>query len=80
MILAIDVGNTNIVLGCIEDGSIEHIVRLHTDANQTDAEDVRTSRMSAARYGKRTNGSRANGGGFQKISTICHCLLLQKFK
>jgi type III pantothenate kinase len=38
MILAIDVGNTNIVLGCIEAGKIEHIVRLHTDANQTDAE------------------------------------------
>ena len=38
MILAIDVGNTNIVLGCIEDGEILHIVRLHTDANQTDAE------------------------------------------
>ena len=38
MILAIDVGNTNIVLGCIEDGKIEHIVRLHTDASQTDAE------------------------------------------
>ena len=38
MILAIDVGNTNIVLGCIEDGQILNIVRLHTDPNQTDAE------------------------------------------
>ena len=38
MILAIDVGNTNIVLGCIEDGKILHIFRIHTDANQTDAE------------------------------------------
>ena len=38
MILAIDVGNTNIVLGCIEDGKILNIVRAHTDANRTDAE------------------------------------------
>lgn len=38
MILAIDVGNTNIVLGCIEDGKILNIFRIHTDANQTDAE------------------------------------------
>ena len=38
MILAIDVGNTNIVLGCIEDGRILNIFRIHTDANQTDAE------------------------------------------
>ena len=38
MILAIDVGNTNIVLGCIEDGKILNIFRVHTDANQTDAE------------------------------------------
>ena len=38
MILAIDVGNTNIVLGCIEDGNILNIVRLHTDAKQTGAE------------------------------------------
>ncbi len=38
MILAIDVGNTNIVLGCIEDGKILNIVRIHTDVNQTDAE------------------------------------------
>ncbi len=38
MILAIDVGNTNIVLGCIEDGNIQSIVRLHTDVKQTGAE------------------------------------------
>ncbi len=35
MILAVDVGNTNIVLGCIEDGEILNIVRIqdqrHTD-------------------------------------------------
>lgn len=38
MILAIDVGNTNIVLGCIEDGKISNIIRLHTNANETSAE------------------------------------------
>ena len=38
MILAIDVGNTNIVIGCIEKGKILNIFRIHTDTNQTDAE------------------------------------------
>ena len=38
MILAIDVGNTNIVLGCIEDGKIGSIVRIHTDTRETEAE------------------------------------------
>ena len=31
MILAIDVGNTNIVIGTIEDGVIGNIVRIHTE-------------------------------------------------
>ena len=35
MILAVDVGNTNIVLGCIEDGEILNIVRIQTSATQT---------------------------------------------
>lgn len=38
MILAIDVGNTNIVLGCIEDGKIFNIIRLHTNVHETSTE------------------------------------------
>ena len=38
MILAIDVGNTNIVLGCIENGEIVFSGRLTTDAKKTDME------------------------------------------
>ena len=38
MILGIDIGNTNIVLGCIRDGEIVSIVRLHTDLHATSAE------------------------------------------
>ena len=38
MILAIDVGNTNIVLGCIEDGGIRSIVRIQTNPGETAAE------------------------------------------
>jgi len=38
MILAIDVGNTNIVLGAIEDGEILNIVRVHTDTHATATE------------------------------------------
>lgn len=38
MILAIDVGNTDIVLGCIREGEILNTVRLHTDLHATSAE------------------------------------------
>ena len=38
MILAIDVGNTHIVLGCIENGSILSTDRLRTEKNMTDTE------------------------------------------
>ena len=38
MILAVDVGNTNIVLGCIENAEIYHVVRVHTAPNATEAE------------------------------------------
>ena len=38
MILAIDVGNTNIVLGGIRDGEILNILRIQTDARCTDVE------------------------------------------
>ena len=38
MILAIDVGNTNIVLGTIENGDIQNIIRLHTNLSATAAE------------------------------------------
>lgn len=35
MILAIDIGNTNIVLGCIDNGEIKNIVRIQTDETAT---------------------------------------------
>ena len=38
MILAIDVGNTNIVLGGIENGSAAFISRLSTDTKKTEDE------------------------------------------
>lgn len=38
MILAIDVGNTNIVLGCIDEGIILNTARIRTEANATSAE------------------------------------------
>lgn len=38
MILAIDIGNTNIVLGCIQDGKILFTERLSTDHAKTDLE------------------------------------------
>ncbi len=38
MILAIDVGNTHIVLGCLENGEIHSVSRLATDPNKTEYE------------------------------------------
>ena len=38
MILAIDAGNTHIVLGMIENGEIRHIARIHTEARETGTE------------------------------------------
>ena len=38
MLLAIDVGNTAIMLGTIEEGSIENILRIHTEPRYTAAE------------------------------------------
>ncbi len=38
MILAVDVGNTNIVIGCLEQGEIKNTVRVRTEPGQTDAE------------------------------------------
>ena len=38
MILAVDIGNTHIVLGAIDRGEIGTIVRMHTEPNETAAE------------------------------------------
>jgi type III pantothenate kinase len=35
MILAIDIGNTNIVIGCIDDGEISHVFRISTNSART---------------------------------------------
>lgn len=35
MILALDVGNTNITIGCIEDGDIAHVFRISTNSART---------------------------------------------
>ena len=51
MILAIDVGNTHIVIGMIEDGEIRSIVRLHTDPRETATELVIKLRQITDYYG-----------------------------
>ena len=38
MILAIDIGNTNIVIGCIEEGEISHVFRMASDIAKTSDE------------------------------------------
>ncbi len=38
MILAVDVGNTNIVMGCIEDGKVLNIFRFQTEPGRTEME------------------------------------------
>jgi len=51
MILAIDVGNSNIVLGTIENGEISNIVRIHTDLRLTGTEYALRLRQIADFYG-----------------------------
>ncbi|MDR1588678.1 MAG: type III pantothenate kinase [Oscillospiraceae bacterium] len=38
MLLAIDIGNSNIVIGCIDGHSIRHLYRVETDASKTEDE------------------------------------------
>ena len=38
MVLAIDIGNTNIVIGCIENGTITHVYRMSSDIAKTSDE------------------------------------------
>lgn len=38
MLLAIDVGNSNIVIGCIDGGEISHVFRMVTDISKTEHE------------------------------------------
>ena len=38
MILAIDVGNTNIVIGCIDSGEISHVFRIYSNITKTSDE------------------------------------------
>lgn len=51
MILAIDVGNTHIVIGMIEAGAIENIVRVHTDPRETATEHAIKLRQITDFYG-----------------------------
>ena len=40
MIFAIDVGNSHIVIGMIENGEIQNIVHIHTDPRETATEHI----------------------------------------
>lgn len=51
MILAIDVGNTHIVIGMIENGEIRNIVRLHTEPRETATEHIIKLRQITDFYG-----------------------------
>lgn len=51
MILAMDAGNTHIVIGMIENGAIKNIVRLHTDPRETATEHAIKLRQITDFYG-----------------------------
>lgn len=55
MILALDVGNTHIVMGCIEDMEISHIMRMETDRNRTEYEYAVTIKQILDFYNIRTD-------------------------
>ncbi len=56
MILAVDVGNTHIVLGCIEKGEIGHLARMTTDWKKTEHEYAVAMREILAFGGVDTGG------------------------
>jgi len=51
MILAIDVGNSHIVIGMVENGKIKNIVRFHTDPRETATEHIIKLRQITDFYG-----------------------------
>lgn len=51
MILALDVGNTHIVLGCVENGVISHVARMSTQVSRTENEYAITIRQILALEG-----------------------------
>jgi type III pantothenate kinase len=51
MILAIDVGNSHIVIGMVENGEIRNIVRFHTDPRETATEHIIKLRQITDFYG-----------------------------
>lgn len=56
MILALDVGNTHIVLGCVENGTISHVARMSTQESRTENEyAVAISQILALEGVSRTN-------------------------
>jgi len=52
MILAVDAGNTNIVLGCIEDGTVSDVMRLETNRKKTEYEYAATIRQILRIFGR----------------------------
>ena len=51
MILAIDVGNSHIAIGMVENGEIKNIVRFHTDVRETATEHIIKLRQITDFYG-----------------------------
>ena len=51
MIFAIDVGNSHIVIGTVEDGEIRSVVRIHTDPRETATEHIIKLRQITDFYG-----------------------------
>ena len=56
MILAIDIGNTNIVLGCVEGKKTYFIERLSTDKAKTELEYAVSLKNVLEIYGRPRNG------------------------
>lgn len=44
-VLTVDIGNSNICIGCVNDHKVEFVERLHSDRNQTDLEFAALVRM-----------------------------------
>lgn len=74
MILAIDVGNTNVVMGCIDGENIDHVARMATDQGKTEHEYAATIRQILdfnGVDGRDFDGAIVSSVALQLTGTLC---------
>ena len=73
MILAVDIGNTYIVIGCIRGDEIIFVERLHTDPKKSELEYAISMKTVLEMYG--INRKELDGGILSSVVPPLTCLL-----